>query len=229
MKGKSGNKRIIFQANLVLYLTIIDAVYFSDICNHFTQTDPLHSEGFIFILIKQKEKWSHKLTDRFYPVNLIKTGACLCLDWVYTTVASMWSKQWWTLETRFSTHLPESGAAQLEDSKLFFRRNWPNLQPSVAQTHSHFRHCRYFIRVDMSGWRREANNQSQAGSGVQLPWENWLRLKRRREHIQEPLKVDKYKKHYKHSNSSTPKGIETHNRTLTSARGTRMKVRQEQK
>lgn len=141
MKGKSGNKRIIFQANLVLYLTIIDAVYFSDICNHFTQTDPLHSEGFIFILIKQKEKWSHKLTDRFYPVNLIKTGACLCLDWVYTTgrsVASMWSKQWWTLETRFSAHLPESGAAQLEDSKLLFRRNWPNLQPSVAQTLTFF-------------------------------------------------------------------------------------------
>lgn len=207
MKGKSGNKRIIFQANLVLYLTIIDAVYFSDICNHFTQTDPLHSEGFIFILIKYKEKWSHKLTDRFYPVNLLKAGACLCLDWVYTTVASMWSKQWWTLETRFSAHLPESGAAK----------------------HSDFRHCRYFIRVDKSGWRREANNQSQAGSGVQLPWENWLRLKRRREHIQEPLKVDKYKKHYKHSNSSTPKGIETHNRTLTSARGTSMKVRQEQK
>lgn len=137
MKGKSGNKRIIFQANLVLYLTIIDAVYFSDICNHFTQTDLLHSEGFIFILIKQKEKWSHKLTDRFYPVNLLKTGACLCLNLMYTigrSVASVWSKQWWTLEARFSAHLPESGAAQLEDSKLFFRRNWPNLQPSVAQT-----------------------------------------------------------------------------------------------
>lgn len=101
---------------------------------------------------------------------------------------------------------------------------------AISCTNTHiYRHCRYFIRVDMSGWRREANNQSQAGSGVQLPWENWLRLKRRREHIQEPLKVDKYKKHYKHSNSSTPKGIETHNRTLTSARGTRMKVRQEQK
>lgn len=140
MKGKSGNKRIIFQANLVLYLTIIDAVYFSDICNHFTQTDLLHSEGFIFILIKQKEKWSHKLTDRFYPVNLLKTGACLCLNLMYTigrSVASVWSKQWWTLEARFSAHLPESGAAQLEDSKLS-SEEIDQIYSLQLHRHSHF-------------------------------------------------------------------------------------------